>query len=146
MDPTRRLATHTLTQWLVVDLRRVEGSITPVLIQMSYASSDPYALTISFSLHDDPMSWTFARNLLSGGLIEPTGDGDVHVWPCLDDDGFAVAAIDLCSAHTNALLEIDTTDVVEFVEHTYAIVAPGTESNHLDLDATITAIQAAENA
>ena len=34
--------------------------------------------------------WTFARELLLDGQYEPTGDGDVHVWPCLSPRGDAV--------------------------------------------------------
>ena len=48
-------------------------------------------MTASFHLAGGPVRWTFGRDLLSGGLCEPTGDGDVHVWPCVNDQGYAVA-------------------------------------------------------
>jgi hypothetical protein len=145
MDTTN-LATHTLTRTLLVELRSVDGSTVPVPTELSYDSSDPYALTVCFYLHDGPVPWTFARELLSGGLVEPTGDGDVHVWPCLDDDGFAVVAVELCSPHGNALVEIRAADVVDFVEHTHVIVAPGKETAHLDVDTAINAFWASDNA
>jgi hypothetical protein len=145
MDSTR-LATQTFAQSLFVGLRAVEGCSLPVPAELSYNTSDPYALTISFFLDETPVPWTFGRDLLSGGLIEPTGDGDVHVWPCLDDEGAAVVTIELCSPHGDALVELRTEDAADFVERAHALVAPGAESAHLDVDAAITAIRAAENA
>ena len=57
------------------------------------------------------MRWTFGRELLSDGLYEPSGDGDVHVWPCLDSDGRAVVIIELCSPDGEALVQARTSDL-----------------------------------
>lgn len=145
MDTTR-LAAQTFAQSLFVGLRAEDGCSLPVPAELSYNTSDPYALTISFFLDETPVPWRFARDLLSDGLIEPSGDGDVHVWPGPDDEGAPVVTIELCSPHGDALVEVRTGDAVAFVERSHALVAPGAESAHLDIDATITAIRAAENA
>ena len=59
--------------------------------------------------------WTFGRDLLIGGLYEPTGDGDVHVWPCLDTDAHSVVMIELCSPDGEALVQARTSDITAFV-------------------------------
>jgi hypothetical protein len=145
MDTTR-LAAQTFAQSLMVNLRSVDGCIVPVLTELGYDSSNPYALTISFHREDSTVVWTFARDLLSSGLAEPTGDGDVHVWPSFDDNGSAVVVVELCTRDGDALVEVRTADAVAFVERSHAVVAAGKESVHLDVDGIITALRDAENA
>ncbi|GAA3362487.1 hypothetical protein GCM10017744_053400 [Streptomyces antimycoticus] len=51
-------------------------------VELSYDSSDPYAVEITFHLPGDaPVSWAFARELLLDGLSRPTGEGDVRIAP-----------------------------------------------------------------
>jgi Streptomyces sporulation and cell division protein, SsgA len=145
MDTTR-IAAQSFEQSLSVALHRPEGGTSQVPTILRYDSSDPYALTMSFQLTDGPVPWTFGRELLSGGLFEPSGDGDVHVWPGLDDQGFATVSIELCSPHGNALVDLRTADADRFVSRSHALVAPGAESAHVDVDALIFAITAAEPA
>jgi hypothetical protein len=145
MDVTR-LAGQTFTQAISVELRTVEDYTIPVPAELSYSTSDPYAVTVSFQLHDRSVPWTFGRDLLSLGLHEPAGEGDVHVFPCLSDDGLAVVTVELCSPHGDALVEIRTQDAADFVERSHALVPPGQEFAHLDVDAAISAIRTAENA
>lgn len=145
MDTTR-LAAQTFEHSVSVALRRPDGSTTEVPTVLSYDSSDPYALTIAFQLDEGSVPWTFARDLLSRGLVEPTGDGDVHVWPGLDDTGAAAVSIELCSPCGNALVEVRTSDADTFIARTHALVASGAESAHLDLDALIAAIRTTESA
>ena len=88
------------------------------------------------------MPWEFARDLLGRGLINPNGDGDVHIWPNQDGEGHAVVIIELCSPQGHALIELPTEDVLDFIARSYTMVASGHESAHLDLDATIAANRA----
>ena len=74
------------------------------------------------------MRWTFARDLLLDGLYEPTGDGDVHVWPCLDSDGHAVVIIELCSPDGEALVQMRTGELSAFNERVTKAVPAGEES------------------
>jgi hypothetical protein len=141
---TSRLA-QTFTQSLTVQLRRSEGVSLPVESELAFDSGNPYALTISFHL-TETVVWTFGRELLGAGLTEPSGDGDVHVWPCLDDRGLAVLCVELCSPDGNALIEMSTADAADFVDRSEALVPLGSESEHLDVDAIINAIRTAENA
>jgi hypothetical protein len=92
------------------------------------------------------VSWTFGRDLLLSGLYEPAGDGDVHVWPCLDADGRAVVVDELCTPDGEALVQARSGDLTTFVERMVQAVQPGRESQHVDVDAAIFAILEAEAA
>jgi hypothetical protein len=143
MDTTRRDA-RTVAQQLVVALRAVDGSTLPVDAALGYDPTDPFAVTVTFHPDDLPVAWTFARCLLTDGLVEPTGDGDVHVWPCLDDEGLAIITVELCSPHGDALVEMPAADVVAFTDRMHAVVAEGDESAHQDVDALLAAILASD--
>ena len=137
-------AARTLVREFAVVLHRGDWGMSPVAAQLSYDSSDPYALTLSLCIHDRSVPWIFARALLSQGLITPTGDGDVHIWPDSDDDDHAVVAIELCAGRGAVVVEIQTEDATGFLTRTHTIVPPGHESQYCDLDATIALIRTAE--
>lgn len=115
-----------------------------VAVELSYTSRDPYAITVTVHLHGRAMPWVFARILLGSGLLTPTGDGDVHIWPDHDVDGHEVVTVELCSRQGHALIELAAADARDFITGTYTIVAPGHEHRHLDIDAALAAIHAAE--
>ena len=144
MDTTRRAAALTFAQPLLVDLCTIDGSMTQVLAELAYDSHDPFAIGLVFRANPRPVRWTFSRDLLSDGLEQPTGDGDVHVWSCLDDSGLAVVMVELCSPSGDALVQFRLDDAVSFVDRVYAAVPLGDESDHLDVDAAIAGILAAE--
>lgn len=78
---------------------------TTTAVQITRAEIEA-GLTLDAEVHDDPAAplavrtvietisnpvrWTFARELILNGLFEPTGDGDLHVWPCLHTEGAAL--------------------------------------------------------
>ena len=146
MDFSMNTAPLTVTQSVSLELIDPTGVITPIDAELHYDPRDPYAVTTVFRTGSSTVRWTFGRKLLTDGLYEPSGDGDVHVWPCLDSEGHAVVIIELCSPDGEALVQARTGDLSGFVERMSRAVAPGKESAHLDLDATIAAIFAAEAA
>jgi hypothetical protein len=146
MDFSMNTAPLTVTQPLTLELIDPTGAVTPIDAQLHYDPRDPYAVTTVFMTGASNVRWTFGRELLCDGLYEPSGDGDVHVWPCLDSEGHAVVIIELCSPDGEALVQARTGDLSGFVERMSAAVEPGHESDHLDVDATITAIFNAEAA
>ncbi|HLN75875.1 MAG TPA: SsgA family sporulation/cell division regulator [Nocardioidaceae bacterium] len=125
---------------MTLDLIDQTGTATPVAAELQYDPCQPYAVTTVFMTGGSQVRWTFGRDLLRSGLHQPTGEGDVHVWPCLDAHGNAAVAIELCSPDGEALFQARTGELSEFMERTTDSVAPGTESEHLDLDAAIAAI------
>jgi hypothetical protein len=146
MDFSMNTAPLTVTQPLTLELIDPTGAVTPIEAELHYDPRDPYAVTTVFMTGASNVRWTFGRELLSDGLYEPSGDGDVHVWPCLDSEGHAVVIIELCSPDGEALVQARTGDLSSFVERMSAAVEPGRESDHLDVDAAITAIFNAEAA
>ena len=146
MDFSMNTAPLAVTQPVTLDLIDPTGTSTPIAAELHYEPSDPYAVTTVFMTGASQVRWTFGRELLMRGLYEPSGDGDVHVWPCLDTEGHAVVIIELCSPDGEALVQAKTGDLTRFVERMSELVEMGKESDHIDVDATIAAIFAAEPA
>lgn len=136
MDSTRS-AVETFTQPLVAEICIVDGTTVPVYAELGYDCGDPYAVTVCFRTALGAVVWTFARDLLVDGLAEPSGDGDVHVWACMDDRGCAVVMLELCAPAGEALVQLPLAEVGSFADRMLAAVPPGTESGHLDLDRVI---------
>ena len=135
-----------VTQPVSLELIDSSGAATPIEAELRYDPADPYAVTTVFMTGANQVRWTFGRELLTDGLYEPAGDGDVHVWPCLDSAGHAVVIIELCSPDGEALVQAKTGDLRRFVDRMSKAVTPGAESSLVDVDAAIAAIFAAENA
>ncbi len=119
--------TETVTSVVTLELIDADGTTTPLETEFSYNPSDPLAVTAAFLTVAGRVEWTFGRDLLIGGLYEPTGDGDVHVWPCLDSDARSVIIVELCSPDGEALVQARAADMSHFVERMTAAVAPGEE-------------------
>ena len=74
-----------------------EANALPVRASLRYDPNDPYAVHVLFhaeSAGGEPVSWSFARELLFTGLDEPAGIGDVRVWPWNGPRGDFVALAD----------------------------------------------------
>lgn len=125
---------------ITLELIDSSGASTPLETELSYDPRDPFAMTATFLTVAGQVRWTFGRDLLIGGLYEPTGDGDVHVWPCLDSRARSVVILELCSPDGEALVQARTVDVTAFVEQMTAVVPQGEEGSYLDVDSVIGAI------
>ena len=109
---------------------------------VSYDWHDPYAIRLDFPLEDEekergyggdddqPPSWTFGRELIAEGLHEPTGEGDVHVWPFGSD----LVMVELRSDAGSALIAVPARELRTFLFLTYAEVPPGYEGRNLEMD------------
>lgn len=108
--------------------------------KLRYLCHDPYAVYLSFpaavGLDGEAVEWIFARDLLDDGLYEPTGDGDVRLWPCPPGR----VMIEFESPHGMATIEFAAADVHEFLRGSYLAVPAGEESRHVDLDAELAAL------
>jgi hypothetical protein len=106
----------------------------PVPALLSYHTDDPYAIHITFHINsDNPVNWTFARELLVEGVFRPCGHGDVRVWPT-KVEGRSVVLMALRSPDGDALLEAPTPQVSAWLERTLRVVPPGTEGEQLGID------------
>ena len=119
----------------------------PVRAGLSYDAADPYAVSVAFHAgtgpNSDTVEWTFARQLLTDGVTEPAGAGDVKAWPA-STDGELVVCLSLTSPSGKALFEVPVPELVEFLAMTYAAVPTGTESEHVDVDAELAVLLWAE--
>ena len=119
-----------------------QREVASVVARLYYSSEDPYAIRIAFNVGgDEPVEWTFARDLLSMGMIRPEGICDVRVWPSVGSDGStpgSVMNIGLYSPYGQAHFEAQAMQISDFVRRTYQIVPEGEESNHLDIESELT--------
>jgi hypothetical protein len=113
------------------------SSALPVIADMRYEATDPYAVHVAFHTGGSELvEWTFARQLLTDGVTHPVGEGDVQVWPS-HAAGRPVICLSLSSPSGRALFEVPLPELVEFLTKTYAAVPTGGESDFVDVDAEL---------
>ncbi len=119
-----------------IDLRLLvtAGPSLPLRADIEYTSDDPYAVRVTFHTGmDEVVAWTFARSLLTDGINDPVGEGDVQVWPSRTG-GVSTVCLSLSSPSGRALFEAPLSGLVEFLNHTYETVPVGQESEYVDVD------------
>jgi Streptomyces sporulation and cell division protein, SsgA len=129
----------TVSAELELQLVAPQRTIMPLAASLFYCSADPYAIRVVFhDGPDEPVAWTFARDLLSIGLQERAGPGDVTIWPSAGSDGGArgsVLNIELTSPFGQAHFEASARRISDFLRRTYQIIPAGEESEHIDFEA-----------
>ncbi|MEU6984722.1 SsgA family sporulation/cell division regulator [Streptomyces sp. NPDC046324] len=65
------------------------------------------------------IEWSFPRELLETGMRAPTRIGDIGVWPC----GRVQTVVEFHTADGVAVVQFDTTALLRFLKHTYAVTA-----------------------
>lgn len=106
--------------------------------EFRYCAADPLAVTAVFdTAAREPVPWIFARDLLSAGLDEPSGHGDVAVWPAIDAHGMPTVRVRLRSPDGDAVLESPAADVEDFLIQSWALVPSGAEARLLSIDAVL---------
>jgi len=133
----KQITAQAITEQMRLEFVDTEGLSTPLDAEFEYNPADPYAVSILFSDEPTPVRWTFARELLVEGFYEPTGDGDVHVWPCLNTEGAAVVILELSSPSGEVLVQVGSRALSAFIHQMVAMVPSGSEAQHVDIDAEI---------
>jgi hypothetical protein len=106
-------------------------------VTLRYRSSDPFAVEALLPGRDGRThTWVFGRELLAAGLRESVGLGDVLIspWPATATARETVR-VALRSPAADVLVQLDAADLEEFLAASRAVVLPGNEAPHLDLDA-----------
>jgi hypothetical protein len=142
MEPNTNPRPSALVLPTAVQLIEDDGPGRLLAAEFRYDCSDPYAVSVAFGTPENPVIWTFARDLLLDGQHEPSGDGDVHVWPDVTETGLAVVMIELIADGVDVLVAVLRSDVGSFTEQSSQLVVPGQESLEDDIDAAIAAILA----
>lgn len=120
-----------------------DGPRVPVPTQFGYRRGDPYAVHICFDTGEKGrVVWTFARELLTEGMRQPTGLGDVHLSPVRGPAGTARLRLGLSSPTGAATFELPRHEVARFLSATWTLVPPGTETDQLNLDAELASVLA----
>ncbi len=109
------------------------GSAVPVAACLRYEVRDPYAVFLDIHVGlDQPIVWTFARELLATGLREWAGVGDVSVHP--GPGGGQSVYVSLRGESGGAVLRARSSDVGGFLWRTERLVPIGSERDRFDLD------------
>jgi hypothetical protein len=133
----KQIAAQAITEQMRLEFVDTEGLSTPLDAEFEYNPADPFAVSVLFADEPAPVRWTFARDLLIEGFYEPTGDGDVHVWPCLNTEGAAVVILELSSPSGEVLVQVASRSLAAFIHQMVAMVPVGAEGDIVDLDAEI---------
>jgi hypothetical protein len=137
MATFRKPSATAIAQDIAMESVDESGAAIQLTAEFGYESGDPYAISATFGTTHGDVHWSFARELLSSGLLEPSGEGDVHIWPTLSSRGSAAVIVELRSPSGSALLQASSGEISQFLSLTHALVEPGMEANHLDLDGVI---------
>ena len=111
----------------------------PTLLR--YDPKDPYAVTATLHVGADrQVDWVFGRDLLAAGLHQQSGSGDVMLGPVeAPVKGASSAEVELILSVRDdiARLTLPAESLAAFLQASHHVVPPGTEGDHLELDATI---------
>jgi hypothetical protein len=131
-----------LSQGLRLQTLDAWGRTVDVPATFEYDAADPWAVRIVFpgGRGDTaaPVRWVVGRELLLEGLTDPAGDGDVRLFPSVDEDGRAAVVIELCSPDGRLVLQVRTSALYRFLSRTLTVVPLGAES--IDLDELVAAL------
>ena len=137
MMQDRNTFSGSVTQSVSMDCVDSSGQAMSLEAELGYYPADPYAVTATFRTSGGDVVWTFARELIIGGLTAPAGEGDVHVWPCVDSAGRSMVIIELNSPDGELLVQVPNKDLYRFVNRTLSAVPLGGEADFIDLDLLI---------
>ena len=116
----------------VFELTSQDAPAVPVKVDLTYHSRDPYAVRALFRTGGSSVEWVFARDLLHGGLIGPSGHGDVRVQPVAGSP--AKVQLELSSPSGHAAFTTCATTLGNFLSRTFEAVPAGSEYSWLDFD------------
>ncbi len=143
-DMTQDSLRSAVRQEISMDCVDACGNAHTLHAQLGYEIDDPYAVTLTFRVPGEDVVWTFGRELIAAGLVEPHGDGDVHVWPENDHGSGAMVMIELCSPDGHLLAAAPANEIHRFLLRTHALVPVGHEASFLNVDRLISALLAPE--
>ena len=133
--PTSRWLAHPVSMHCIDR----HGTTVDLTVRFEYDAADPFAVWICFPRG---IRWAMSRELLSRGMSDPAGDGDVHVEPAVDDWGRGIVRFEFSSPDGHLHAEATTRELYRFLTRTLAVVPFGTED--LDVDAIVGELLGAE--
>ena len=122
-----------LSQELTLQCLDARGRSVDLPASFGYDPSDPWAVWMTFRGPNEDVRWVVARDLLVKGLTDPAGEGDIQVWPSIDEYGRAAVVMEFRSPDGRLVCQLRTHELYRFLTRTQAIVPAGTESIDLDV-------------
>ncbi|MFD3795337.1 SsgA family sporulation/cell division regulator [Streptomyces californicus] len=105
---------------------------------LSYDRAYPFAVRMVFpgpaTLEGTEVSWEFARELLTAGMDDPAGQGDVRVRPF----GYDRTVLEFHAPEGIAMVHVRTEELRRFIQRAQELVPAGEEHLYLDLDQGLT--------
>ncbi|MEU1598319.1 SsgA family sporulation/cell division regulator [Streptomyces sp. NPDC005708] len=103
---------------------------------LHYSITDPFAVQLILAPTETAVEWTFARDLLQAGIQQPSGIGDVEIWPARfpEEDTAAsdLICINLKSSDDETLLRVSKAMTRTFLQQTYSMMPSGVEQSDID--------------
>src|SRR3954470_10986662 len=135
---TQQPISRALAQDVTLECPVPWGRPVDLVASLRYDPVDPWAVWFTFRSPGGDVSWGLAREVLLRGLTDPAGQGDVTVWPSIDERGRAVVVLEFSSPDGRLVAQAITHEVYRFLTRTLAAVPLGTET--MDLDVLVDAL------
>ncbi|MEU1536221.1 SsgA family sporulation/cell division regulator [Streptomyces fagopyri] len=107
----------------------------PLEATFHYTEADPLVVRVELTVSEGrTVAWALSRDLLFDGTEEPSGIGDVRLWPSAVGT-HRVLHMRLEVGSASCLFEMDLGQLQDWLLDTFALVHPGTELDEVDWDA-----------
>ncbi len=128
-------ASRVVSQDVALQVLDAWGRAVDLPTRLAYDAADPWAVTVTFSSSGagEPVVWTVGRDLLLRGLTEPAGEGDVQLFPSVDEACRAAVVMELSSPGGRLVTQLRSADLYRFLARSIALVPLGAEVMDLDL-------------
>jgi len=124
---------HRLSQDVALQCLDARGRSIDLPALLAYDERDPWAVEVTFGKPGETVRWLIGRDLLLQGMTDPAGEGDVMIWPSIDEYGRAAVVLELSSPHGRLVTQLPTRDLGSFLARTLTAVPQGSEQIDLDL-------------
>ncbi|GHK05553.1 SsgA family sporulation/cell division regulator [Streptomyces sp. NPDC003753] len=135
-SPLRARSAPELVPSLLLDLDQMLDEFTrqPMRAKFRFDVDMPAVITVEFAAERGPtLIWHIGRELLYRGVTSMSGAGDVRMWPTLPGERPSSWLL-LESEEVEALFEIPTAPLAEWLDATYRVVSAETEMDGLNWD------------
>ncbi|MER7930249.1 SsgA family sporulation/cell division regulator [Streptomyces sp. NPDC096057] len=135
-SPLRARSTPEIVPSLFLELDQMLDEFTrlPIRAKFRFDPDMPAVITVEFLAERGPsLVWLIGRELLFLGATAMSGSGDVRMWPTLPG-GRPSSWLLLESEEVEALFEVPTAALVEWIEATYRVIPAEAEMAGLNWD------------
>ena len=133
---TQQPISRTISADLVLQVLDAWGRTVDLPAEFGYDPADPWAVMITFrgasGRSTEPVRWAVGRDLLMSGITDPAGEGDIQLFPSVDENGRAAVIMELCSPDGRLVTQLRTKELYAFLVKTLMAVPIGTEAIDLD--------------